>query len=129
MVTLAGELGSGKTTLARGLLAALGVAGAVKSPTYALIETYAVGARQLHHLDWYRLSGADELELIGFRDLCGPGQWLLVEWPERAPALAAGADLTLTLAYEGEGRRLLGGAGTPDGARVLARWMADTALD
>ena len=128
MVTVAGELGSGKTTLARGLLEALGVAGAVRSPSYTLIESYPVGRAQLHHLDWYRLSGADELDLLGFRDLCGPGQWVLVEWPERVPAVAASADLALSLAYEGDGRRLSAVARTAMGERVLTRWMEDTAL-
>ena len=122
-VTIAGELGAGKTTLARGILAALGVAGPVRSPTYTLIESYPADGRRVTHCDWYRLGGSDELEGIGFRELLASGNWLLVEWPERAPEVAAQADLELRLEYAGEGRRLEGRARTPAGRRVLARWM------
>ncbi len=128
-VTLGGELGSGKTTLARGLLAALGVDSAVRSPSYTLVESYTLGQRVVHHLDWYRLAGPDELDGLGWRDLCGAGQWLLVEWPERVPAVAASADLAVALAYHGEGRRLDAVSRTPAGDRVLERWQADTALE
>lgn len=123
-ITLAGELGAGKTTLARGALEALGVTGPVRSPTYTLVETYPVGEARLHHLDWYRLAGGGDLEGLGFRDLQGPGQWLLVEWPERVPAVAATADLAIGLAYEGDGRRLTVDPLTSAGAAILARWMA-----
>ena len=122
-VTVAGELGAGKTTLVRGLLAGLGVAGPVRSPTYTLVESYPVGPRRLHHLDWYRLEGADELEALGLRELLAPGDWVIAEWPERAPAVAAQADLALELSYEGAGRRLEARASTPGGAAILARWM------
>ncbi|MCX7058947.1 MAG: tRNA (adenosine(37)-N6)-threonylcarbamoyltransferase complex ATPase subunit type 1 TsaE [Proteobacteria bacterium] len=127
-VTLAGDLGAGKTTLARGVLQALGVTGAVRSPTYTLVESYPVDTARLHHLDWYRLGGLDDLEGMGFRDLQGAGQWLLVEWPERIPAAAALADLAVRLDYAGSGRRLAASAATPRGAAILAYWMADPAL-
>jgi tRNA threonylcarbamoyladenosine biosynthesis protein TsaE len=126
-VTLAGDLGAGKTTLARGVLEALGVTGAVRSPTYTLVESYPVGAARLHHLDWYRLGGIDDLDGIGFRDLQGVGQWLLVEWPERIPTAAALADLAVRLDYAGDGRRLTARARTPGGAAILRNWMADPA--
>ena len=122
-ITIAGELGAGKTTLVRGLLEALGVTGPIRSPSYTLIESYPAGGRRLHHLDWYRLAGADDLEGLGFRELLGPGHWVLVEWPERAPTVAAQADLALGLAYEGAGRRLEARAATPRGAEVLRRWI------
>jgi tRNA threonylcarbamoyladenosine biosynthesis protein TsaE len=126
-VTVAGELGAGKTTLVRGLLEALGVAGPVRSPTYTLIESYPAAGRRLHHLDWYRLTGADDLEGVGFRELLGPGHWVLAEWPERAPAVAAQADLALGLAYAASGRRLRARALSPQGAAVLARWRQGNA--
>lgn len=126
-VTVAGELGAGKTTLVRGLLAALGVAGPVRSPTYTLIESYPAGPRKLHHLDWYRLTGADDLEGVGFRELLAPGHWVLVEWPERAAAVAAQADLAVRLGYEGAGRRLEARARTARGAAVLQLWTAGNA--
>jgi tRNA threonylcarbamoyladenosine biosynthesis protein TsaE len=111
----------------RGLLEALGVAGPIRSPTYPLIESYAVGSRRLHHLDWYRLAGSDDLEGLGFRELLGPGHWVLTEWPERVPEVAAQADLALSLSYEGAGRRLEGRALSPRGEAVLARWMQGNA--
>jgi tRNA threonylcarbamoyladenosine biosynthesis protein TsaE len=126
-VTVAGELGAGKTTLVRGLLAALGVAGPVRSPTYTLIESYPAGPRRLHHLDWYRLTGADDLEGLGFRELLAPGHWVLVEWPERAAAVAAQADLAVELRYAGAGRRLEAHAATPRGAAVLTLWRRGNA--
>jgi len=126
-VKRAGELGAGKTTLVRGLLEALGIAGPVRSPTYTLVESYPAGARRLHHLDWYRLTGAEDLEGVGFRELLAPGNWVIVEWPERAAAVAAQADLALRLAYAGTGRRLMAGARTPAGAAVLRRWREGNA--
>jgi tRNA threonylcarbamoyladenosine biosynthesis protein TsaE len=119
-VALSGELGAGKTTLVRGLLGALGIAGPVRSPTYTLLESYEAGARRVHHFDWYRLGSATDLEALGFRDLLVPGQWLLAEWPERVPEAARRADLMLHLAYEAGGRRLTGTAGTPAGHAVIA---------
>jgi tRNA threonylcarbamoyladenosine biosynthesis protein TsaE len=123
LVTIAGELGAGKTTLVRGLLEALGVAGPVRSPTYTLVESYEAGGRRVHHLDWYRLTGDEDLEGLGFRELHGPGQFVLVEWPERAPVAAAGADLAVSLAYEGGGRRLRAVARTERGRALLACWI------
>jgi tRNA threonylcarbamoyladenosine biosynthesis protein TsaE len=128
-VTLSGDLGAGKTTLVRGLLQALGVSSAVRSPTYTLVESYAAGAGQVHHLDWYRLGGADDLDGIGFRDLQGAGQWVLAEWPERVAGVAASADLAIALAYDGDGRRLTARSATPAGGLLLSSWTAETALD
>ena len=82
-VTLAGDLGAGKTTLVRAALRALGHQGAVRSPTYTLIESYSLESLTVHHLDCYRLGGDDELDALGFRDLLGDGQAVLLEWPER----------------------------------------------
>jgi tRNA threonylcarbamoyladenosine biosynthesis protein TsaE len=121
LVTLTGELGTGKTTLVRGLLGALGVTGPVRSPTFTLLESYPVGPRTVHHLDWYRLAAGD-LESLGFRDLLAPGNWVLVEWPERAAAVAARADLALTFQYEGGGRRLTLQALTATGRASLRRF-------
>ncbi|HUO79124.1 MAG TPA: tRNA (adenosine(37)-N6)-threonylcarbamoyltransferase complex ATPase subunit type 1 TsaE [Steroidobacteraceae bacterium] len=126
-VTVAGELGAGKTTLVRGLLEALGTAGPVRSPTYTLIESYPAGGRRVHHLDWYRLAGPEELEGVGFRELLAPGHWVLVEWPERAPSVAALADLALELCYEGRGRRLDVRGATARGAGVVRLWRQGNA--
>ena len=127
-VTLAGELGSGKTTLVRGLLEGLGVPGPVRSPTFTLLESYAAGPRQVDHLDWYRLSGAADLEALDFRELLAAGHWVLVEWPERVPAVAAAADLALRLRYEGGGRRLEVVPMSAPGSRAMAALEADKTL-
>ena len=126
-VTLRGELGAGKTTLARAILRTLGVTGTVRSPTYTLLETYPVAGRHVHHLDWYRLGGLDDLEGLGFRELCAPGNWLLVEWPERLPAAAERADLAIELEYADVARRLVVRARTPAGRGVLAALSGDGA--
>jgi len=97
LVFLSGELGAGKTTLAAALLQALGVGEVVRSPTYALIETYAALAGEAVHIDLYRLQGADDLAQLGVRDYLNPHTLLLVEWPERAAAALPGADLTVRL--------------------------------
>ena len=104
-VALEGDLGAGKTTLVRGLLRGAGVTGAVRSPTYTLVESYDTPLGPVHHLDWYRLADAGEVEAIGFRDL-QPGALVLVEWPDRAPSIATGVDLVISLVEEGEGRRI-----------------------
>jgi tRNA threonylcarbamoyladenosine biosynthesis protein TsaE len=103
---LRGPLGSGKTTWVRAMLAGLGYAGRVPSPTYTLLEEYRVDALRVAHLDLYRFSDAEELEFLGIRDWFDePGVWLLVEWPERAPSLLEKCDLLLDFAPSGaEGR-------------------------
>ena len=107
LVTLSGELGSGKTTLARGLLRALGVTGTIRSPTFTLVEPYATSRGVVHHLDLYRLErGATALEGLGYRDLRGQPGLVLVEWPERAGEALGRADIAIRLAHEGSGRRI-----------------------
>jgi tRNA threonylcarbamoyladenosine biosynthesis protein TsaE len=94
---LHGELGAGKTTLARGFLQALGYSGVVRSPTYTLVETYALGAITVVHADLYRLQDADEFEALGLRDLAQGGHVWVIEWPERAGRWLPTADLNVTL--------------------------------
>jgi tRNA threonylcarbamoyladenosine biosynthesis protein TsaE len=120
LLTLAGELGAGKTTLARALLRARGVSGPVRSPTYTLVEPYEAGGRRILHLDLYRLGDAEELELLGYRDLRRDSLLTLVEWPERAAGALGVADLAATLAYLGAGRTLTLEARTAAGERWLA---------
>jgi tRNA threonylcarbamoyladenosine biosynthesis protein TsaE len=99
LLTLSGDLGAGKTTLVGGLLAAMGHAGPVRSPTYTLIEPYRLQQRDVLHCDLYRLRHPDELDDLGLRDLRTPGSLLLVEWPEKADGRLGPADVELALAY------------------------------
>ncbi|MEO8464236.1 MAG: tRNA (adenosine(37)-N6)-threonylcarbamoyltransferase complex ATPase subunit type 1 TsaE [Gammaproteobacteria bacterium] len=105
---LAGTLGTGKTTWARAMLRGLDYQGRVPSPTYTLLEQYDLGDLTLVHLDLYRLSGDAELEHLGVRDwLADANAWVVFEWPERAPALAARCDLVLEFADSGDSTRQL----------------------
>src|SRR5690606_35817373 len=103
-VHLKGELGAGKTHLVRALLRACGVTGRIKSPSYALLETYKVSNLYFYHLDFYRFSDPREWIDAGFRDLLQKQAVVLIEWPEQAGALLPPPDLEISLAYEGAGR-------------------------
>lgn len=121
LVFLQGPLGAGKTTLCRGMLRALGHQGAVKSPTYTLVEPYALPKGQLYHFDLYRTADPEELEFMGIRDyLSGEnGHYCLVEWPDRGAGVLPTADMTVRIAITGPGRRLELAAATPIGDNVL----------
>ena len=106
IIHLIGDLGAGKTTLARGILRGLGHVGAVKSPTYTLIEPYEPGGRRVYHLDLYRLGDPEGLEYLGLRDILGEDALILVEWPERAGAALPPADLELRIDHAREARDL-----------------------
>ena len=105
VITLSGELGAGKTTFSRGFIRQCGYQGAVKSPTYTLIETYSGDECEICHLDLYRLDDPDELEYIGFRDLLGASVVMLVEWPERVPSIADLATVVVELQHRDEDSR------------------------
>ncbi len=124
VVFLSGDLGAGKTTLTRGLLRALGVTGRVKSPTYSLVEVYAVSRLNLYHFDFYRFSESSEWSDAGFRDLFGGGNVCLVEWPEKAAGQLPPPDLWIRLAAAGEGRRAELSAGSVAGQQCLASLSA-----
>ena len=99
---LEGELGAGKSTFARALIAAMGHRGAVPSPTYTLVEPYQLDGRRIYHIDLYRISSEEELRYLGWGEL--EDGFRLVEWPDRAPGLAKTADLRLRLSYGETGR-------------------------
>jgi len=102
---LSGDLGTGKTTLVRGLLRALGVQGPVKSPTYTWVEPYMVSRLDLYHFDFYRFTDRTEWLSSGLRDYFGPDAFCIVEWPEKVGDLLPPPDIKVTLAYNNEGRR------------------------
>lgn len=121
VVFLEGELGAGKSTLARAWLRALGVTGAIKSPTYALVERYPIPGGEAAHLDLYRLAAAAELDFLGLDELATEATLWLVEWPERGAGSLPPPDLRLALAAEGAGRRAVLEAGSPTGQAWLGR--------
>ena len=119
VVHLHGDLGAGKSTLARALLRALGVTGTVRSPTYTLVERYPVEGGEAWHLDLYRIGDPGELDFLGL-DEGGAVLWL-VEWPERGRGATPAPDLEVRLAIDGAGRSAELVAGTGTGHGWLAR--------
>jgi len=117
---LEGDLGAGKTTLARGFLRALGVACPIRSPTYALVEAYEAGGRLAVHLDLYRLRDPDELPALGLRDWHRPGVTWLVEWPDKGAGHLPPPDLTVSLTPGPGGHAVVMTPSTPLGERWLA---------
>ena len=129
LLTLRGELGAGKTTLVRAILRGLNVTGRIKSPSYALVEPYAIDRKslklkgtlqtQLYHIDLYRFSSPDEWDDAGLRDMLDGQSVCLVEWPEQAPALLPRADVEISIHTAHESRVLELQSGSPTGAAVL----------
>lgn len=105
VVYLEGDLGAGKTTLVRGLLRKLGAGGAVKSPTYTLVEPYVISGLNLYHFDFYRFKAPEEFLDAGLDEYFSSDGLCLVEWPERAQPYLPSADLRIRLALDGGGRR------------------------
>jgi len=103
-VYLRGDLGAGKTTLTRGILRAFGFQGAVKSPTYTLLEPYELEACTVLHLDLYRLARAEELVFVGLDEALDTPGIKLIEWPERGEGFLPQADIDVLLELAGEGR-------------------------
>ncbi|HWU67473.1 MAG TPA: tRNA (adenosine(37)-N6)-threonylcarbamoyltransferase complex ATPase subunit type 1 TsaE [Stenotrophobium sp.] len=107
VIYLRGELGAGKTTLARGFLRALGVAGAIRSPTYTLMEIYNVRLRDVLHMDCYRLADPLELQNLGLADYPSEQTLWLVEWPEKGVGVLPMADIVIGIERTENGRNLL----------------------
>jgi len=105
VIYLEGNLGAGKTTLVRGLLEGLGHRGAVRSPTYTLIEPYVLSNLNLYHFDFYRFAHPDEFLDAGLEEYFGEHSICLVEWPAKAELHLPPPDLRIELAADGIGRR------------------------
>lgn len=106
VVFLGGDLGAGKSSLARSMLRSLGVAGSIRSPTYTLVERYPLRDGEAAHMDLYRIAQAEELEFLDLQEISAEARLLLVEWPERAATALPPADLDLRLAVAGAGRSI-----------------------
>ncbi|MEK7361335.1 MAG: tRNA (adenosine(37)-N6)-threonylcarbamoyltransferase complex ATPase subunit type 1 TsaE [Pseudomonadota bacterium] len=120
-IYLSGDLGAGKTTLARGLLRGLGYEGKVKSPTFTLVEVYEISRLYLYHFDFYRFNDPRELGEAGLREYFNSDSVCLVEWPEKAAAGLPAADLKILLQVEGSGRHVEICAETEAGKLCLER--------
>lgn len=107
VVMLSGDLGTGKTTLVRGLLRARGVEGPIKSPTYALVEHYPLSSLYFYHFDFYRFGRADDWDTTGFSEHFRNDAVCIIEWPERAGDRLPRPDIELSLAYADDGGRFL----------------------
>ena len=106
LIYLVGDIGMGKTTLARGLIRALGCQSHVKSPTYTLVEPYDLGDIKLYHFDFYRIENPDELDFIGLDEMLEERAIKLVEWPERASGKLPAADICICITGNQSGRSL-----------------------
>lgn len=107
VIHLIGEIGYGKSTFVRALFRALGIKGAIKSPTYTLFEQYELNEKRLLHADFYRLSSPEELEYLGFDELSEEANLVCVEWPEQGGKWLQTPDLRLSFSIVGEHERSL----------------------
>ena len=127
IITLQGDLGTGKTTIVRGALESRGIVSGVRSPTYTLVENYPLEPLAIAHFDLYRLADAEELEYLGFRDYLNASTLCFIEWPERAGSMLDSAGLQVHLAYADGCRRISLHATNPWGDAIIQALRRDRA--
>ena len=120
LIFLRGDLGAGKTTLARGLITGLGHNGSVKSPTYCLIEQYEFDVFTLNHFDLYRFINPNEWLASGFQEYINSYDVTLIEWPEKSAEFLPKPDLEIELLYKNESRIVHINGFTEKGHKCLA---------
>lgn len=128
LIFLHGNLGAGKTTFVRGCLRAAGFEGAVKSPTFTLVEEYPLAGLTLYHFDLYRLNDPEELEWMGIRDYFRPDTLSFIEWPERGAGHLPEPDMELDLRYQPPGREAILSTHTQRGRQILDELDTKTRL-
>lgn len=121
MIYLQGDLGAGKTTLTRGFMRGFGYTGAVKSPTYTLVEPYEFELGNIYHFDLYRLADPEEVAYLGTDEYFAESNLCLVEWAEKGAKWLPPADLLIEIADQGTGRRLTCQSLTEKGAIIAKR--------
>ena len=121
LITLTGDLGAGKTTLSRGILQRLGHVGAVKSPTYTLIEPYELPLGAVYHCDLYRLADAEELEYMGFADYLTHAALCLVEWPEKGEGFLPRPSVAVQISSSQRGRCVTLEANSAEGIHLIGQ--------
>jgi tRNA threonylcarbamoyladenosine biosynthesis protein TsaE len=124
VIALSGELGTGKTTLVRGILKGLGWSGTVKSPSYTLVEHYIISSLYFYHFDFYRFGDPDEWRYTGFAEYFRPDSICVIEWPERIGNWLPRVDLAVRLEYSDSGRALTLRAATTSGRACLDTFSA-----
>jgi tRNA threonylcarbamoyladenosine biosynthesis protein TsaE len=119
LILLNGDLGAGKTTISRGILQSLGYSGAVKSPTYTLVEPYDLEIGKVFHFDLYRLIDPEELEHIGFSDYLSQANLCIIEWPENGGSYIPQADIKIDISQYESGRKVTLTSNTDVGVQCL----------
>ena len=121
VIHLSGGLGAGKTTLCRGILRAMGHSGAVKSPTFTLVEPYQISGSEVYHFDLYRLADPGELEYVGIDEYFGKNKLCLIEWPEKAIGHLPRHDLEITIDVLGEKRIIVVRSNSQSGEKICTQ--------
>jgi len=127
VIYLCGDLGSGKTTVVRGVLRALGITEKIKSPTFTLVEPYTISSLYLYHFDFYRFNHSNEWVDAGLREYFNRESVCLVEWPEKAGGQLPVPDLTIKIIVDRSGRSVTLSSDTEAGRNCLVRLQREEA--